>query len=193
MVKSRGFTLLEIMLVIVLVATMAVAVIATVPNSKEDNAKENAQGLYQQLLLLNDEAILSGNDYGLYIDEEHRKYRLLTLKSKGWEKINLDGMKAEHTLAEGIDMSFELGSDRWQDSDRLFEPGTLFDEDMFKEEDEEDKIEPPQIYILSSSEVTPATIYIYPEDGNKEEDGWVLKIKENSEIILLEPGSDEDE
>lgn len=67
---KRGFTLLEILLVLVLLSMSAVAVIATLPSKQNDDAKEVAESLYQRLQLLNEEAILSGLDYGLRVDEK---------------------------------------------------------------------------------------------------------------------------
>lgn len=72
MTATRGFTLLEILLVLVLVSASAVAVIATFPVSVKDEAKISAQSFYQRLLLLNEEAILSGQDFGVRIDVDTR-------------------------------------------------------------------------------------------------------------------------
>lgn len=87
MTATRGFTLLEILLVLVLVSASAVAVIATFPVSVKDEAKISAQSFYQRLLLLNEEAILSGQDFGVRIDVDTRRLTFLQLTAdKGWQK-----------------------------------------------------------------------------------------------------------
>ncbi len=58
---------------LVLVSASAVAVIATFPVSVKDEAKISAQSFYQRLLLLNEEAILSGQDFGVRIDVDTRR------------------------------------------------------------------------------------------------------------------------
>ena len=57
-----GFTLIEILLVLVLLSVTAVAVISTIPTNSKDVAKKYAQSFYQRIQLLNEEAILSGLD-----------------------------------------------------------------------------------------------------------------------------------
>lgn len=63
--------MLEILLVLVLVSLASVAVISTLPTSAKDESKIQAKSLYQRLLLLNEEAMLSGRDYGLRVDEKN--------------------------------------------------------------------------------------------------------------------------
>ena len=59
---NSGFTLIEILLVLVLLSVTAVAVIATIPTNSKDVAKKYAQSFYQRIQLLNEEAILSGEE-----------------------------------------------------------------------------------------------------------------------------------
>lgn len=143
MTATRGFTLLEILLVLVLVSASAVAVIATFPVSVKDEAKISAQSFYQRLLLLNEEAILSGQDFGVRIDVDTRRLTFLQLTAdKGWQKWQNDKMTNQTTLKEGLQLDFELGGGAWQKDDRLFNPGSLFDEEMFADEKKEQKQEP---------------------------------------------------
>ena len=71
---AQGFTLLEILLVLVLLSLVAVAVVATLPGNKTDHAKQDATRLYQRLQLLNEEAVLSGRDFGLRIGKNNTSY-----------------------------------------------------------------------------------------------------------------------
>lgn len=115
MTATRGFTLLEILLVLVLVSVSAVAVIATFPVSVKDEAKISAQSFYQRLLLLNEEAILSGQDFGVRIDVDTRRLTFLQLTAdKGWQKWQNDKMTNQTTLKEGLQLDFELGGGAWQ-------------------------------------------------------------------------------
>jgi general secretion pathway protein H len=86
-----------------------------------------------------------------------------------------------------------MGGGAWGDDDRLFKPGSLFDEDMFAEYKEEKKLRPPQVFIVSSGEVTPFSVAVYPEQGDEEQDAWKVVAKENGQIVLLAPGESEDE
>lgn len=183
-----GFTLLEILLVLVLMSLASVAVIATLPVSGEDSAKTQAQALYHRLQLLNEEAMLSGTDFGIHIDEEKSRYQLLRLTQQGWQKLEQPNMTDQVELAADVVLEFELGGSVWKDQQRLFKPGSLFDEEMFAEYKQEQKQPPPQVFIMSSGEVTPFSMTIYPRGRSAEHDAWRILAKENGQILLLPPG-----
>lgn len=190
---QKGFTLLEILLVLVLVSLASVAVISTLPTSSKDVAEKQAKSLFQRVLLLNEEAMLSGRDFGLRVDEKKSAYYLMSLESEGWQKLNIDQIPYETKLNASVVITLTLGGGVWADDDRLFKPGSLFDEDMFAEYKEEKKLRPPQVFIVSSGEVTPFSIAIYPEQGDEELDAWKVVAKENGQVVLLAPGESEDE
>ncbi len=55
---------------------------------------------------------------------------------------------------------------------------------------EEEKEQPPQIFILSSGEVTPFVLSIYPKQQNIE--SWRIIAEENGQIRLLAPGEQDE-
>lgn len=192
MTATRGFTLLEILLVLVLISVSAVAVIATFPVSVKDEAKISAQSFYQRLLLLNEEAILSGQDFGVRVDVDARSLTFLQLTAeKGWQKWQNDKMTNQTTLKDGLQLDFELGGGAWQKDDRLFNPGSLFDEEMFADKKEEKQEPPPQLFVLSSGEVTPFVLNVFPK-GQPRDEQWRVEAQENGTLRLLAPG-DSDE
>lgn len=192
--RHSGFTLLEILLVLVLISLASVAVISTLPVSAEDGAKKQAQSLFYRVQLLNEEAMLSGNDFGLRVDEKKLTYHFMRLKSEGWQKLEQHHIPPETELASNLSIMLTLGGNVWNDQERLFKPGSLFDEDMFAEfEQEKKKLPPPQVFIMSSGEVTPFSIAIYPQDRSAENDAWRIVAKENGQIILLAPGESDEE
>ncbi len=83
--RAAGFTLIEILLVLVLLATSAVAVIVTLPESKEDKVKEEAARFHQLIQLLGEDALLNGIDYGIRIDRS--RYQFLQLTSQDWQPV----------------------------------------------------------------------------------------------------------
>lgn len=139
MQSNRGFTLIEVLLVVLLIAICAVAVISTLPTNKKDYAKKSTQLLYQRLQLLNEEAILNGEDFGIRIDETKSRYTIMTLGEKGWQEKKLDDMPTETTLPSDLSIKFELGGGVWKDNDRLFEPGSLFEDSKFEDSEKEKK------------------------------------------------------
>ncbi len=130
--RAAGFTLIEILLVLVLLATSAVAVIVTLPESKEDKVKEEAARFHQLIQLLGEDALLNGIDYGIRIDRS--RYQFLQLTSQDWQPVQESRFFTEVEMDEEIKLRVEIGGYSWQDKDRLFKPGSLFDEDLFAEQ-----------------------------------------------------------
>ncbi|MDW3136161.1 prepilin-type N-terminal cleavage/methylation domain-containing protein [Vibrio sp. 1288] len=188
--KHNGFTLIEILLVLFLLSLTAVAVISTLPTSQKDLSKQYAQSFFQRLQLLNEEAVLSGKDFGVRVDDAKSTYVLLSLTSEGWQPLKLKQIPSKTKLEEDITLQLELGGGAWDNDERLFKPGSLFDEDMFAEEEDEKKIEPPQVFIFSSAEVTPFTLSFFPQNGDAFNDGWRVIGKESGQILLLAPGEE---
>ncbi|HHX8303947.1 TPA: prepilin-type N-terminal cleavage/methylation domain-containing protein [Vibrio diabolicus] len=189
--KHNGFTLIEILLVLVLLSLTAVAVISTLPTSQKDLSKQYAQSFFQRLQLLNEEAVLSGKDFGVRVDDAKSTYTLLSLTAEGWLPLELKQIPSKTKLEDDITLLLELGGGAWDNDDRLFKPGSLFDEDMFaEEEDDEKKVKPPQVFIFSSAEVTPFTLSFFPQNGDAFNDGWRVIGKESGQILLLAPGEE---
>ncbi|MGI2936933.1 prepilin-type N-terminal cleavage/methylation domain-containing protein [Vibrio diabolicus] len=189
--KHNGFTLIEILLVLVLLSLTAVAVITTLPTSQKDLSKQYAQSFFQRLQLLNEEAVLSGKDFCVRVDDAKSTYALLSLTAEGWQPLELKQIPSKTKLEDDITLLLELGGGAWDNDDRLFKPGSLFDEDMFAEEDDDEKkVKPPQVFIFSSAEVTPFTLSFFPQNGDAFNDGWRVIGKESGQILLLAPGEE---
>lgn len=190
--KHNGFTLIEILLVLVLLSLTAVAVITTLPTSQKDLSKQYAQSFFQRLQLLNEEAVLSGKDFGVRVDDTKKTYTLLSLTAEGWKPLEMKQIPSKTKLEDDIALQLDLGGGAWDKDDRLFEPGSLF-EDMFADETEEKKVKPPQVFIFSSAEVTPFTLSFFPQKGDTFNDGWRVIGKESGQILLVAPGEEVEE
>ncbi|MGL1105438.1 type II secretion system minor pseudopilin GspH [Vibrio parahaemolyticus] len=190
--KHNGFTLIEILLVLVLLSLTAVAVITTLPTSQKDLSKQYAQSFFQRLQLLNEEAVLSGKDFGVRVDDTKKTYTLLSLTAEGWKPLEMKQIPSKTKLEDDIALQLDLGGGAWDKDDRLFEPGSLF-EDMFADETEEKKVKPPQVFIFSSAEVTPFTLSFFPQKGDEFNDGWRVIGKESGQILLVAPGEEVEE
>jgi general secretion pathway protein H len=191
--KHKGFTLIEILLVLVLLSLTALAVISTLPTSQKDLSKQYAQSFFQRLQLLNEEAVLSGKDFGVQVDDVASSYVLLSLTTEGWKPLKMGQIPSKTSLDDGIALQLELGGGAWEDDDRLFEPGSLFDEEMFAEQDAKKRIKPPQVFVFSSAELTPFTLSFFPKGSDVLNDGWRVVGKESGQILLLAPGEEVEE
>ncbi|MDV7104150.1 type II secretion system minor pseudopilin GspH [Vibrio sp. TH_r3] len=179
--KKAGFTLIEIMLVMVLLSISAVAVIINLPDSKQDITKQQAERFYYRLQLLNEYAILNGRDLGIRVEENKASYSYLQLEEAGWQVLE-NKTYAQTVMPDGISLSLKIGSDAWTNNESLFKQQSLFEE-MFSEEEEKQKIASPQLFVLSSGEVTPFQLLI---SANEDRDnGWLVDVKESGLIALV--------
>ncbi|MGF1872374.1 type II secretion system minor pseudopilin GspH [Photobacterium indicum] len=185
--RAAGFTLIEMMLVLVLLATSAVAVIISLPESKDDKVKDEAARFHQLVQLLGEDALLNGVDYGIRI-ERHR-YQFLELTRDDWQPIKESKYFTEVDVGEDINLRVEIGGYSWQDKDRLFKPGSLFDEDMFAEQTDKNKIKPPQVVVMASGEYTPFTLD-FEVDGQNQ--FWHVQADELGQLFLLHPDEELD-
>ncbi|WP_105902659.1 type II secretion system minor pseudopilin GspH [Vibrio gangliei] len=190
MQRQRGFTLLEVLLVVVLMSLSALTVVQTLPQNKDDQAKEEASRFYQRLQLLSDDAILSGQDYGLFIDAKKSHYHYMQLGDKGWQKMEDSPQFASTDLPQDLSVTIELGSDAWNNRDSLFEQEDFY-EDRF--DDENAKPKPPQVYVLSSGDMTPFEMSFASEPNQALEQTWRVNVSEVGEVHLLAPGEVLDE
>jgi general secretion pathway protein H len=193
--REVGFTLIEIMLVLVLLSVSSMAVIMSLPESSDDQLEEQASRFYQLVQLLNEDALLNGMDYGIYFNQERQEYRFMTLTADGWQPLEKSRFFTEVKMEEDIAFEMELGGSAWADDDRLFEPGSLFDEEMFADVEEKKKPKPPQVMVLSSGEVTPVIVRFLPanERGNLKNKTWEINVDESGLITLIKPGENVDD
>ncbi len=182
---SRGFTLMEVLLVLVLLAGSSVAVLMTFPDRQSDVLADAAKGFYQRLRLLSEEAMLNGVDLGIRVSDH--EYQFLALKGREWQKMGETGLfKPVEEDAELLRLYLSLGSAAWEDKDRLFEPSSLFEPSRFEEDEDEKKIDPPQIWVMSSGEVTPFTLR-FESMRPSEDPVWRVMATESSDLKLLSP------
>ena len=89
--KSLGFTLIEIMVVIVIVSILVGAVSLTFPRSTDDLLKEDAERFSELLYLAQDEAILQSRDLAIAINDSG--YSFLSKNDKSWSEFSEEPFK----------------------------------------------------------------------------------------------------
>lgn len=80
--NSQGFTLIEIMIVIVIASILVGAVSMSFPRSLDDLLKEDAERFSALLFLAQDEAILQSRDLAIAINDSG--YEFLSRDDKSW-------------------------------------------------------------------------------------------------------------
>ncbi len=96
----QGFTLLELMVVIVLIGVLAGMVSFATGASPAREARRQAQDFVRVVQQLRERAVLDGQEYGVRV--QTRGYQALRLQAQGWTAAS-----ALHRLPEGLTLGLE--------------------------------------------------------------------------------------
>lgn len=193
---QHGFTLLEIMLVLALMGLIMATVSYTVFSKNiEQEIEKEVQRLQVVFNMASDYAVINQSELGLRLDEEKQSYEFVKLNDdERW--IPIDGVKhfEIRELPEGVQIDLVLEGLAWQEEDSLFD-NRIFDEELSVRDeavdigDDEDKEPPPpQIFILSSGEITPFELTIEYEPQNNNEESFLFVLQGVDTVPLLREG-----
>jgi general secretion pathway protein H len=175
--KYTGFTLLEVMLVLLIMglATGAVVLSYSGENGPE-LLKKQTQRLQVVFNMASDFAVLNQRQLGLRVENGNNSYYFMYQdEEQEWQKLELDNTFAEHQLPDLFSLELFLTGLPWETENSLFSSG-IFDEELSVSNDgveigneEDKKLDPPQIFIFSSGEITPFSITLAyePEFSNE--------------------------
>ena len=164
--KHKGFTLFELMLVIMLMGL----IVSTVkfPNLTQDpfdQVDKESKKVAALINLASEYAVLNNALLGFSITET--SYAFLKFDGKKWEKIEEPPFSLTE-LEDNIKVELTLDGLEWQDQNLLSSVKWIDEEELeesSKQTDEEKKLSFPQIFILSSGEISPFDLDISYDDG----------------------------
>lgn len=155
---ARGFTLLELMLVVFLIGLTAGGVLMTLPPSESAQpAKDAAEQLLGQIEQIQDDALMSGQLYGLYLAPDG--YQFLRRHADRWQPLSEPpALAGRQSLPEGVQLQWQLGSDRWQQMQQqelaLYQNRLSLHQMQVLQEDASKALQ-PQVWLDSSADVAP--------------------------------------
>ena len=170
--RTGGFTLLEGMLVLLLMGLAAGYVVFNAFSaSQADRLEEQVKRLQVVMDMASDYAVLNQLEMGVRLEPRDNTYFFVYLDEEDeWQRIDGEEIYGEYTLPEEFYYTVNLNDLPWDVEDRLFDRD-LFDESLSVSEEgveigeDEEKIPPPQILIMSSGEVTPFSLTFAYEPG----------------------------
>lgn len=172
---SRGFTLLEILVVMVLIAILSAAAINMINFAVRDaDAETEARRFAALARLAAEEALLTGREYGLRIDEQQLRFFVFEDLTGQWQPLADVRVFEPRPLPESIELDLVLEGQEivLGDTGVGEEEGDRDSLGTLGEDDEDAAIEQPQILFLSSGEVTPFTLTVEERGG---EETWVVE------------------
>jgi general secretion pathway protein H len=156
--KEQGFTLLEIMLVLLLIGMLSVGVVMTLPDSftSEQEPQWQAQRFRTLMQLAEDEALISGQELGLVLAEDGYQFAFYDYQTKKWLPVMNKQIQDKVVLPETMTLSYTLAGALWEELDSEKQDDFIEDDDLVTIEGEEEVVDlQPQVYVMASGEVTP--------------------------------------
>ena len=171
--KSRGFTLIEVMLVLVIMGLLAGTVVFNIGGqSGQDRLKKQVQRFQVVFSMASDFAVLNQKQLGLRVDQDKNQYSFMVLdEEQNWQLIAGDKTFEAHTLPDEFTFELELNDLPWDTDDSLFNESSIdaelsVSDDSVSIGDEEEKpLPPPQVFLLSSGDITPFSLSFAYEPG----------------------------
>lgn len=160
LLKHRGFTLIEVMVVVVLIGIIASLVQFNFAGKRPEDVLQQESARFAAIFeVAADYGMLNNVELGLIVKKD--SYQFVGYDGTQWTEIPEQDWQADVTLPEEVKIELTL-------DDLPIEEPLLFDADTFKEKDEDDftllskeeqeKKVIPQVYILSGGDLTPFSV-----------------------------------
>ena len=153
MKRQSGFTLLEIMLVILVIGLLAgVAAPNFSLSEPEDRVAEPARRFKAVFDMAADYAMLNQYELGIIIKDNN--YRFVAFDGERWVDFQGEKIFTASDHEEGIQLDLELEGLPWAEENLVSEASFQTEEDEQDEDDDTERLS-PQLFILSSGDITP--------------------------------------
>ncbi|GAA5193008.1 type II secretion system minor pseudopilin GspH [Ferrimonas gelatinilytica] len=154
--RQRGFTLLEMLLVVLLIGVMAGSVSLIFGGDARREAMIKSGDEFRVVVSTAlEEAALSGELVGVVVEPDHYFFARWNLDDEAWEEHRGDRLYRQRTLPEGIEMTLELEGLPLVQEDEEEASEFGLDESLFEPDEEEKRKRPdPQLLLLPSGEMT---------------------------------------
>ena len=156
--KPTGFTLIEVLLVIVVIGLMVAAIQMNFGSNKpEEKLHQEARRFASVFNVAAEYGLLNNIELGLSIDKN--TYQFIGYDGVRWSPIADNDFMSRYELPEGVDIALVF-------DDLPLEQTSLIDADLFTPDDEtlaemaeglsdDEKPLIPQVYLLSGGDITP--------------------------------------
>lgn len=152
--RQSGFTLLEILVVLVIIAAMAALLVFSFHDSSQQRLHREAADFAALLNAAADEAVMRGIELGVVIDGAGYRFVAFDPQTKQWQEAAAGGLAA-HKFPERYAIDFALDGDE-------VDQQTIERIKLLAGRSEDEHLR-PSILILSSGEITPFKLTLRSE------------------------------
>lgn len=183
-----GFTLLELLVVIMIIALISGSALLSLGRlGSGGEAEDTARRIAALLRLGSDESVLNAREIGLYLDRS--EYRFLVYQGGVWLPVENDKLFQPHSIPAGLELELAQHGESLRlpappdEEDEAESGGADNGQDGGSAEnaagesqqpEESDGHPPPQILLLSSGEISPFELYV--SSGTDEDAAvWIVR------------------
>lgn len=182
--RQQGFTLLELLLVIVIVSIVSAAVVITMnPDNTHRELEKEARRLTQVLRQLADESLFQGQEFGVRFQEEEYAFFIWDRETNQWQGYEQAPVFRSYTLPEPFVMLFEAEDISYS----LKKKKNTREDSQESFSTEETETSPPNAWFLSSGEITPFSISMFSEGDSERR--YLISANAVGDITLQTPAS----
>lgn len=160
-VRTRGFTLLEIMVVIVIIAVIVSLAVISLGDNAGRRLDEEARRVRTLVRLAADEAVLQGQEIGVAITADGYEFQVYDDRTRQWARMPSDRVFRPRRMPDGVTLELFL------DDQALVLPVADADADRDDEDSAGPVLPQPQLLLLSSGEITPFELEIAMDDVDR--------------------------
>ena len=107
--RARGFTLLEILIVLVIIAVMTTVAVLSIGVLGGDRGLEDEGDRFTDVVATaSQQAELEGRDYGIWIGPGRYQVYAFSVTKQLWEMLPDDRMYEEHELPSGVTLDLQI-------------------------------------------------------------------------------------
>ena len=187
--KQYGFTLLEIMLVLLLMGMISVGVVMTLPNNltSQEDVQWQAQRFRTLLQFAEDEALISGLELGVVFEQNSYQFAFYDYKTQKWLPVVNKQIQGQVELPEKLEIEYVLSGSLWDEIDTEKQDEFIDDDDLVSIEGEEKVVSlRPQVYVMSSGEVTPFSVTFSVVEKTSDAQSVTVSVTMNGTVSLSE-------
>lgn len=154
--QSRGFTLIEILVVVVIIATIVSITLLSVNVAGEDSALDTERRRLASLIeTMQDEALLQGREFGIEIMTSSYRFVEFDPLTRQWSEVPGDDLYRLRKLPDGLEFELFIDDRRVDLKD---DPGQLDDPDRPRAAGSNPYL--PHLFVFASGESTVFELHI---------------------------------